>query len=298
MATMKDVALESRTSIATVSNYLSGIKPVSKALSERIQTAVEKLNYTPNLSARNLKSNQYADIGVILPSFNDPYFVQLFKGIEKTIQNSGFFLNLAFSYDIPELERNIIKTFILKKVTGLILITCQPEEWKYFYRHFVSQDKAMVLIDRNIPDLVTNFISFDYFSAIKRIVTEQLKSGKRSIFLFAGPERFYCEKECINGYISAFESMGIPYDPNNIINTSMNKEDSFRYIVSLLRHHRGVVAARLSYIQRYIAHHAQRGSLERIHPLSFDTIHRASRYHDGHSGRHAAAGTDKIPQGL
>ncbi|MDD4493929.1 MAG: extracellular solute-binding protein [Eubacteriales bacterium] len=235
MPTMKDVAAESNTSIATVSNFLNNKKPVSKEVSARIMTAIEKLNYSPNISARNLKSNQYSDIGVILPSLNDPYYVQLFKGIEQVIQNSKFYLNLAFSYDIPELERSITNTFLSKKVSGLILITCQPDEWKYYYQNFVSLEKALVLIDRNIPDLVTNFISFDYFSAIRRIVADQLSTGKRNVFLFAGPERFYSEKECMNGFISAYQKYSISNSQGKIINTSLVREDSFRKTISLLR---------------------------------------------------------------
>jgi LacI family transcriptional regulator len=54
MSTLKDVATESQTSITTVSNFINGRKPVSKDLSARILAAIDKLNYTPNLSARNL----------------------------------------------------------------------------------------------------------------------------------------------------------------------------------------------------------------------------------------------------
>ena len=235
MATMKDVAHEAKTSLATVSNYLSGKKIVGKESADRIRAAIEKLHYAPNLSARSLKSNQYAEIGVIMPSFNDPYYVQLFKGIEQILQNSGRFVSLAFSYDMPELEREIANTFLSKNVGGLILITCQPENWKFYYHYFVSKDKAMVLIDRSIPDLVTNFLSFDYYSAIRRIVSDLIQSGKRDIFLFAGPERFYCEKECIRGYVSAFETAGLPVGREKIVRASINKEDAFRHTVSLLR---------------------------------------------------------------
>ena len=97
MATIKDVARMAGVSIATVSNYLNQTKPVSKEVSAKIQEAVDALQYSQNLSAKNLKSRSYSDIGVILPNFDDPYYVQIFQGIESAFQNTSYYTNLAFS---------------------------------------------------------------------------------------------------------------------------------------------------------------------------------------------------------
>lgn len=115
MATIKDVARMAGVSIATVSNYLNQTKPVSREASSRIQEAVDTLQYAQNLSAKNLKSNSYTDVGIILPNFDDTYYVQVFQGIESTFQNTGYYTNLAFSYDIPDFEQNIIHNFLKNK---------------------------------------------------------------------------------------------------------------------------------------------------------------------------------------
>lgn len=136
MSTIKDVAQMAGVSIATVSNYLNHTKPVSKEVSARIQKAVDTLQYSQNLSAKSLKSNSYTDIGVILPNFDDSYYVQIFQGIESTFQNTGYYTNLSFSYDIPDFEQNIIHNFLKKQIRGLILVSCQPDNWKFYYDHF------------------------------------------------------------------------------------------------------------------------------------------------------------------
>ena len=108
MATLKDVANLAGVSIATVSNYLNNTKPVSKVISKKIQDAVNELHYSINLNAKNLKSKINTDIGVILPSLNDSYYVQLFQGIKSYFQNTNYYLNLDFSENIPEFEKNIV----------------------------------------------------------------------------------------------------------------------------------------------------------------------------------------------
>ena len=108
MATLKDVANLAGVSIATVSNYLNNTKPVSKEISKKIQDAVNELHYSINQNAKNLKSKTNTDIGVILPSLNDSYYVQLFQGIKSYFQNTNYYLNLDFSENIPESEKNIV----------------------------------------------------------------------------------------------------------------------------------------------------------------------------------------------
>ena len=128
MATMKDVAKLAGVSVGTVSNYLNQTRPVSKAASERIKAAVEELRFSPNLSARSLKSNVYTEIALVLPSRSDPCCVQISQGVEAALQGSGYLLHVAFSYDIPELERQILRDILKKRVCGLILMSCQPNQ--------------------------------------------------------------------------------------------------------------------------------------------------------------------------
>ena len=131
MATLKDVANLAGVSIATVSNYLNNTKPVSKEISKKIQDAVNELHYSINLNAQNLKSKINTDIGVILPSLNDSYYVQLFQGIKSYFQNTNYYLNLDFSENIPEFEKNIVHNLL--KI--LYLIFDYPHK-HYTFKYF------------------------------------------------------------------------------------------------------------------------------------------------------------------
>ncbi|MDR1390212.1 MAG: extracellular solute-binding protein [Treponema sp.] len=237
MATIKDVAKKAGTSIATVSNYLNKTKPVGKKRTQNIRKAIEELNYIPNLSAKSLKSNQYNDIGVILPNFDDSYYVQIFQGIDLAFQNTDYYLNLAFTYDIPELEIKIVDGFVKKQIRGLIMITCQPDKWEYYYKQFYSVNKSIVLIDRQINNLDVNFVSFDYYTAVKNITLHLLQQSYRDIYLFTGPAIFHCESECVNGFTQAFADLSLSVDNSHIIQTLLNKEDAFRNTLVLLKKH-------------------------------------------------------------
>ena len=51
--TISDVAQEAGVSISTVSKVLNGWTTISPATKERVQAAIQKLNYTPNARAVN-----------------------------------------------------------------------------------------------------------------------------------------------------------------------------------------------------------------------------------------------------
>ncbi len=235
MTTIKDVAVAAGVSIATVSNYINRTKPVSAHTERKIKEAIERLNYTQNLSAKSLKSNQYNDVGVILPNLNDSYYAQIFQGIEHAFQNTQYFLNLSFSYDIADVEQNVVHGLLKKNICGLILITCQPDNWHFYYDHFSSHDKPLVLVDRLINNLDAIFVSFDNHNTLFRITKALLAQGKHNIYLFTGPRRFYCENECVRGYEEAYQSMKLPISSGRIITASLNKEDAFRQTVRVLR---------------------------------------------------------------
>lgn len=233
MATIKDVAKLAGVSIATVSNFLNNTKPVSRRTAVRIRDAVEQLGYTANLSAKSLRANRYTEIGVILPNLNDPYYVQIFQGIEHAFAGTPYFVNAAFSYDIPELERNIADTFLKKQVCGLILISCIPDQGAFYAERFTEQGKAMVMIDRRIAGLDADYITFDYAAVMESLTHELLQSGKRRIALMAGSAAFSGQSECIRGFRQAFAAFDLPC--GKVGHTELSREGAFRSTMALLR---------------------------------------------------------------
>lgn len=235
MATIKDVAKYASVSIATVSNFLNNTKPVSKEAAHRIQEAIDLLQYSQNVNARNLKTKKNIDIGIILPDLNDSYYVQLFQGIKSHFQNTEYYINLAFSNNIPEFEQNIAENFLKKQVCGLFLVSCQPNDWQFYYNNFTSRNIPLVLIDRKIHSLDANFVSFNHRALIKNMSDNLLEHGYKNIYLMSGPQKFSCEAECIRGFTDSFSNHNLKVQNSMFLTTDMSKEDAFRKTIALLK---------------------------------------------------------------
>lgn len=53
--------------------------------------------------------------------------------------------------------------------------------------------------------------------------------------MLSGPEKFYCELECMKGMRDAFENNGKQNVSDYFIQTNMGKEDAFRKTLQLLK---------------------------------------------------------------
>ena len=75
MARIKDVAKEAGVAPSTVSLVLNKKGYVSEETRQKVEAAVEKLNYIPSEMARNLSLQRTNIIGVIVPSISIHFFL-------------------------------------------------------------------------------------------------------------------------------------------------------------------------------------------------------------------------------
>ena len=69
-ATLSDVAKEAGVSVMTVSNFVRA-KPVRLQTRKRVEEAIARLNYRPNVSARSLRLSEEYSVGIVIAD-SDP----------------------------------------------------------------------------------------------------------------------------------------------------------------------------------------------------------------------------------
>lgn len=235
MATLKDVAKDAGVSIATVSCCLSGKRTVKPETRIKIMDSIEKLKYIPNSSARDLRSTNTNRIGVILTDIDNSYHTEIFKGISSYLQRHGYIISVAFSNSLPEIECEKIDTFVSQNVSGIMIITCQPQNTDFFVNRLKNYNIPTVFIERRPANIDVSFASFDNYKTIHYITVSLLEKSYRNIVIFTGNSEFSSEKECIDGYTNAFQDFDLPVIDSYIFETDMSKEDAFKTAMSCLR---------------------------------------------------------------
>src|SRR5438876_8787603 len=89
--TMHDVAAVARVGLKTVSRVVNGEPGVSLELQERVQDAVRKLGYRPNMTASSLRRSDQktATIGLLIEDVANPFSSALHRAIEDVAGGRG-----------------------------------------------------------------------------------------------------------------------------------------------------------------------------------------------------------------
>lgn len=102
MISIKDVAAACGVSISTVSKALNDHKDVSQSKKEYIRQKAKEMGYSPNSSARTLKTNRSHNIGVLFvdgaqSGLTHDYFASVLDSVKSTAESRGYDLTFIIS---------------------------------------------------------------------------------------------------------------------------------------------------------------------------------------------------------
>ena len=84
-SSINDVARMAGVSPATVSNVLTGRKPVSAKLVKKVEAAVKALDYRADPLASMLRSGEAKIIAIVVPDLDNPFFTSIVSAIEQCV---------------------------------------------------------------------------------------------------------------------------------------------------------------------------------------------------------------------
>ena len=186
-ASISDVARESGVSIFTVSAVINNKAHVGKARRQRVEDAIQKLNYRPNLIARSLIKQKTQTIGMIVSDIANPFFPMVVRGAEDAAQRKGYNLLLCNSDDIMEKEERALELLLSKRVDG-ILLTKAAGDFSPSLRQMIKEvNIPFVLVMRTFPALTKDAVINDDYQGAYEAVRHLARAGRRRIGLVSGP---------------------------------------------------------------------------------------------------------------
>jgi len=233
-ASIYDVARESGVSVFTVSAVINNKSHVGKGLRERVEAAIHKLNYRPNLVARSLAKQKTHTIGMIVPDIANPFFPMVVRGAEDAAQKHGYNLLLCNSDDTLDKEEKAVELLLSKRVDG-ILLTKAAEDFRPPVRQMIEEvNIPFVLVMRTYPKLTRDAVISDDYQGAYDAVCHLAQAGRRRIGLICGPLKISNAKARWQGFHDALKAKDLPHDPDLVIEGDYRIESGFRAGHSLL----------------------------------------------------------------
>ena len=214
---INDVAKTAQCSTATVSRVLSNSDyPVSDELRQRVLDAVQKLGYSPNPYGRILRTNINPSIGIIIPSFQNPFFSQIVMGIEHIASKRGYTPMVFASQRDPSLERKYIRDMMNKRISCLML--CSVDDHSDVVEQYIAKGGHACVFESNFPPLGSALnASADMFKAAQ-IATEYLISqGHQQIAFLTPPLSRSSRHQRVDGCRFAMAMHGLEFGADDVI---------------------------------------------------------------------------------
>ena len=212
MATIYDVAREAQVSLSTVSAVVNDSAYVSPGLKTRVQTAIAKLEYQPNLLARSLATQQTRTIGMIAPNIANPFWPEVVRGVEDAAHAAGYTLLLASSDDDRVKESLYLRMFLAKRVDGLLLCKAAGGFEDDLAGRLRVTRTPVVQLMRASAACAGDKVLVDEEGGSYEGVAHLLRLGYRRIAMINGVSHVSTSKNRLKGYRAALKEAGVPFD--------------------------------------------------------------------------------------
>jgi LacI family transcriptional regulator len=237
MATIIEVAKRAQVSTATVSNVIRGTRKVSEELSDRVNSAIRELNYSPNEIARSLKVKQTRMLAMVLPDITNPFFPDMIRGAEDTAFERGYFLLTANTNEQTSRERRIVAALRAYRVDGILLASSEDARG-HDAKHIaeaISAGISVVCLDRTVPDVNSDAVLLDNIGGARDCVRHLIERGHRRIGIITGSLHLQTGYERLLGYKRALSRAGIPIDKHLIAEGDFRFESGQQRAEELLK---------------------------------------------------------------
>lgn len=220
MVSIKDIARATFTTSSTVSRALNNKPGVSEETKQIILDKAKEMGYVPNENARNLRTSNKKQIGVIVPTLASPICSELVLRLEEYITKLGYttiLCSTSTDVDLPsdvDVEIRHIKTLQSLNVKGIVnVLSNLDDSYDLSFIH-----TPMSSFDRKISDKIPYVYANGFFGGY--LAAKELHAtckSKRLLYLGYGDTNEFV-KERAEGFAAyCFE--------NHIMYSYLDKSD-------------------------------------------------------------------------
>jgi LacI family transcriptional regulator len=205
--TIADVAARAKVSKTTVSRVLNGKGELDESTAARVRAVIEEMGYVPSSRAVGLARGRTRVVGMLVPSLTWPWIGDVVQGAVDVLETERYGLLLFTCNRGDESMRQFGAQVSAKSFDGLLVI--EPEGTLDYIATLHARGLPVVLIDdrdqlsAHIPSVGTTNHTGGGAAA-----RHLLEIGRTRPLVIAGPERFGCTQQRLDGFASAYAEAG------------------------------------------------------------------------------------------
>lgn len=178
-ATIRDVAREAGVSNVTISRVVNTPEAVAPDTRARVEAAMARLGYVPNLAARAMRSGATRTIGFLVPDILSFSNAAVAQAAERALAAEGYGMMLVSAGERPEDEMRALDMLKLHRMDGLLVYLGAEGETR-MVAALRALPSPLLVLDRALP-LAADTVLSDHAPAMREAVAYLRALGHRRI---------------------------------------------------------------------------------------------------------------------
>lgn len=207
---MADVAKLANVSVTTVSHVINGTRKVKEETRERVLSAIEELNYSPDISAQILRTGKKRLIGFIVPDISNHFFSTLIDQVETVLSQYGYNLIVANTRETKERELTQLRFMASGSTDGCIIASTHTDYNEI--AALIPDGFPMVFVDRRLYNNPHDMLVINSDLAVTNAVRHLIQQGHNRIGFIGGIQHLSTTQSRLAAYKEALSVVGLPYD--------------------------------------------------------------------------------------
>ena len=194
----------SRPTVSKFFNDPASVRPTTRA---KIEEAMERFDYRPNMFAMNQNRKLTKNVGIVVPLLVDPYFAEIARNLEERCFDAGYRPTLFSSHGTAEHEVEVLENLRALKPAGALVAPLGRASDRAALKKF-CRDVPTLLFDSNVEELGIGFVGSDNAQFTRHITDYLCRTGEPPCFFEMKTPANPNAHRRRQSYLSAMESFG------------------------------------------------------------------------------------------
>lgn len=204
--TLRDVAARAGVSIATASKALNNRQHVGAATRQRVQSAADELDFSPNALAQGMVSQRSGTVGLLTSDLVGRFSIPVLRGAEDAFGSERMSVLLCDAREDRLREQHHLRALISRRVDGLIVVGSRPDP-----RHSLGKQLGVPVVYAYAPSDDPDDMSVvaDDRAGGRLAVEHLLTCGRHRIAHITGEPSYGASHDRAEGALAALAAAGV-----------------------------------------------------------------------------------------
>lgn len=213
MVGIREVAEAAGVSVSTVSQVVTGKRPVSAATRARVEAEIKRLGYRAHPGAAQLRGGRTGTIALVVPSLENPFYPLVAAGMQDVLVPRDILLTVTDASG-PDRSAATIHRLLSRRVDAMVAAPFGLAESTLTELHdaaipFATLGKA--------PPGGGDFVHTDDVNGVRALTEHLITRGRRRIAFLGGEESAPPTQERLEGYRAALRAAGLPTPEEDVV---------------------------------------------------------------------------------